>query len=76
MSERIYSVLTKEDVDSPTWKRIRARLERRLEELRAKNDRPASVEETAATRGKIAEIKFLLTMDSPSPAIVTDEDEF
>ncbi len=75
MSGRLPPVLTREDIDSPTWKRVRTRLEQRLDELRIQNDRPLSAEQTAAIRGKIAEIKFLLTMDSPSPAIVTDEDE-
>lgn len=58
------------DFNSGLWVRLRKHYEERLGELRAKNDAPLSAEETAAIRGRIAEIKRLLDLDAPPPEIV------
>lgn len=73
--DMLNAVFTKEDAVSPTWLRLRAHIERRIQVLRVKNDKAMSPEDTAALRGRIAELKNLLTMDKPSPAIVADEGE-
>lgn len=61
------------DFRSETWRAIEARCQARLEELRQKNDGNLSVEETARVRGRIAELKDVLTLAKPAPAIVADE---
>ncbi len=59
--------LTPADKHSPTWMRLKEHLNARLQTLRIQNDAEATPEQTANRRGRIAEIKFLLTLDDSSP---------
>ncbi len=68
------SPLTKDDITSPTWLRLRAHYEAELAKLRVKNDAEHDPDQTARLRGRIAEIKNLLTLDQPDPAIVVNDD--
>ena len=52
---------------------IEDRANSRLEELRKRNDGDLSAEQTAKIRGRIAELKDLLTLAQPAPALVADE---
>lgn len=62
--------MLKEDFHTATWRRMKAMLEERLVELRELNDRPTDTETTASTRGKIAEVKRLLTLDKSASEAV------
>ena len=67
--------LTREDIGSQTWKRLRAILLERQERLRAKND---SVDldpiGTALIRGELRNLKNLLALEkNPAPAVVANE---
>lgn len=61
------------DFQSETWRAIEDRANLRLEELRKRNDGDLSAEQTAKVRGRIAELKDLLTLAQPAPALVADE---
>lgn len=61
------------DFRSETWRAIEARCEKRLEDFRRKNDGQLNTEQTAHLRGRIAELKDLLTLATPAPALVADE---
>jgi len=53
---------------NPLWQALRAHYTARLSQLRTENDNPAlSEKETAALRGRIAECRAILDMDSPEP---------
>lgn len=54
------SPLTFSDFRSETWRRLDAFLRARRQLLRELNDQPRPESETAALRGQIAEITFLL----------------
>lgn len=65
--------LTKEDFTSPTWLRLRKYCERRLDELRRKNDGLLSADDTARLRGRIAQLKEIQALaDQPPPAETND----
>lgn len=52
----------------PLWKRLRAHLEQRLADHRAKNDDPAMTEiQTAALRGQIKCLKGLIALGDDRP---------
>lgn len=61
--------LTREDLVSPCWAKIKARLEKRLESLRARNDGDLDERQTQRLRGSIAEVKFLLSTGDPKPVM-------
>ena len=54
--------LSPADKSSPLWARLRAHLVERLAEARARNDRPASEQDTAELRGRIAAYKSLIAL--------------
>lgn len=64
--------LDKHEAGAAAWQRVRTHLEQRLEQHRRSNDNNLSPEETAKLRGRIAEIKYLLTLDQPTPAVADD----
>ncbi|MGE0383420.1 MAG: hypothetical protein AB7Q97_01740 [Gammaproteobacteria bacterium] len=66
--------LGRDEVNSATWKKLRAYLLKRLDDHRVRNDVRASAEDTAYQRGRIAELKDLLALDQPDPAWRPDED--
>lgn len=55
--------------ESACWVRVSAELTERLTMLREQNDKDLSVEETIKLRGRIAEIKLILTWAEPDPHI-------
>ena len=61
------------DFDSQTWKYIERWAEQRMTKFREKNDGDLNAEQTAKVRGRIAELKELLTLAKPAPALVADE---
>jgi len=56
----VHLELNKTEAESALWKKISAHYEQRLDILRRKNDNALTPEETAALRGRIAEVKKLL----------------
>lgn len=68
-------VLTEIDIESGTWKKIKAHLEKRLQETREKNDGDKNEEATAKLRGRIAELKYLAALDSPAPQAAGEHSE-
>ena len=69
MNNRLLNEL---DLHSQTIEKIRTHYEERLATLRRSNDKPASAEDTAALRGQIKEVKYLLALVNPDPAKVAD----
>jgi hypothetical protein len=61
--------LSDADRGSAAWASIERMLAARLADLRAKNDRLQTAEETAHLRGQIAEIKTLLSLAEPRPHV-------
>jgi hypothetical protein len=56
------------DRHSPTWAKLRRHLEARITELRRQNDSDADPMKTAKLRGRIAELKGLLSLGNPASA--------
>lgn len=61
--------LTPGDKQSQAWRKLVIRWKARLEELRGQNDGPKSSEETANLRGRIAEIKGMLDLNTDQPIV-------
>ena len=61
--------LADSEKQSALWGRFASHLEERLAELRSQNDRESSDTETAALRGRIAEIKRLIELGKSRPEI-------
>lgn len=58
-------VLSKSDLQSPVWQKLRAHLESELAERRAYNDgKSLDAVETAAVRGEIKRLKRLLQIEA------------
>lgn len=64
--------LTESDFTSPTWLRLKALFEARLAELRIKNDGRLSPEDTERLRGRICEVKQLLSLSNPNESAQED----
>ena len=59
--------MTKAEIDSPLWKKLRAYFEEKLQRHRELNDNSTLNDlETARLRGRIAEIKDVLVLDRPA----------
>lgn len=71
--------LTRLDLDSPTWSKLMARWQRRLDALREQNDAPFAPDQeyrANVIRGRIAELKDLLALGQPAePLEMEDEPE-
>lgn len=64
--------LTDAQQTNPLWHVLRAHYAERLAQLRMDNDNTALTEkESAVLRGRIAEVKAFLDMDSPEPEQIT-----
>jgi len=61
--------LTELDVHSSLWTKIRSELESRLETLRKENDGSLSHDETQKLRGRIAEVKTILSWAVTPPVV-------
>lgn len=63
--------LADSDLVSTTWAKLGKRLQERLQTLRAENDGPLDQVATAALRGRIAEVKLLLSAAEKDPPPIT-----
>jgi|688.fasta_scaffold00571_18 hypothetical protein len=64
--------ITEAQSTNPLWQALRAHYTTRLAQLRMDNDNTAlSEKETAVLRGRIAECRAILDMDSPEPEAIT-----
>ncbi len=64
--------LTDTQMLNPLWSLLKKHYTERLAQLRSDNDNAALGEkESAALRGRIAEVKAFLDMDSPEPEQIT-----
>ena len=61
------------DFRSETWKALAELANTRLDDARKKNDGQLDATQTAYLRGRIAELKQLLTLPKAGPAQVADE---
>jgi len=68
-------MLTHDDFKTPTWQRIDALLNKRIDELRRQNDADLDEQQTAAVRGGIMELKRLLSLAEPRPGSHTARPE-
>lgn len=68
--------LTALERQSALWQTLKPRLEQRLEMLRRKNDRPLSDDDTARLRGRIEEVKYILSLGTDTPSIESEEARF
>lgn len=73
MSDTEQSGLSQADRQSPAWRRLTRHMEARIQQLRVKNDASLDPMETAAVRGQIKELKYLLAWGT-NPATVANED--
>ena len=55
------------DVQSPTWRKLKAHFEERLKVARETNDHEQPEEKTARLRGEIRVLKELLALDKSAP---------
>ena len=55
--------LTKEELDSPLWKKLERHFEQRLDVARQENDYPHDVDMTNRLRGRISAYKEFLDLD-------------
>jgi hypothetical protein len=55
-------IISEQERESVLWKRIRSHYDKRLSTMRSKNDGPLGNEETLVLRGRIHEIKTLLSL--------------
>lgn len=53
----------------PLWQKLAQHYSQRLATLRAKNDNPLTADETADLRGRIAEVKALLSLADDLPTV-------
>lgn len=60
---------TQTELQSQAWVNLLTHLNERLERLRIQNDNPTTPDETAHTRGQIAEVKRLIALAEPMPDI-------
>lgn len=60
--------LTKNDIASAAWQKVKGHLEQRIDDLRTQNDGALSELDTARLRGRIAECKALLALEQDLPA--------
>lgn len=68
-------MLTHDDFKTPTWQRIDALLNKRIDELRRQNDSELDERQTAAVRGGIKELKRLLGLAEQRPGSHTARPE-
>ncbi len=61
-------ILTPQELNDPVWQKLEARYTARLDTLRKQNDNSGLGEvETARLRGRIEEVKKLLSIGTPNP---------
>lgn len=68
--------LTESERMSALWQKLAQHYGERLSALRAKNDKPGNPDDTARLRGRIAEVKALLSLGQPKTPIPSDANLF
>jgi len=58
--------LTPEEINSPTWKKVREYAQARLAQHRINLETDAPPEKTAKLRGEIRELTLLLALETPA----------
>lgn len=66
--------LTPQELQSSTWLKLEAYLQQKLADLRSQNDGDMSMEATARLRGRVAQVKFILSLRENSEAMQPDAD--
>jgi hypothetical protein len=61
--------LTSGEKSHPLWAKLKAHLQERLADARVRNDQPASEQDTAALRGRIAALKLVIALGDDRPVI-------
>lgn len=61
--------LTESELNSPLWLKLKEHWEKRLQTLRAENDKSLNESDTTKLRGRIAEIKANIEIGNPKPII-------
>lgn len=61
---------------SQLWLKLREHFEKRLAVLRARNDKPASVDRSNVLRGQIAELKHLLQLADEKSSVPPEDELF
>ena len=69
-------VLTQLDRDSAAWKRLVEHYTARLAALRQQNDSDQTAEKTEKLRGRIAEVRYLLSLGTDRPEIPGEDKKF
>lgn len=62
-------LITTHDRNSAVWQKLKPYLESRLEMLRQQNDGNRTEAQTAKLRGRIAEIKAILSLGTDKPQV-------
>lgn len=62
-------MLSTDEKNSPIWQKLKEEFSRRLIQLREENDRPLTEVETAKVRGRIAELKRIVSLGDLKDAI-------
>lgn len=65
--------LTAAEAKDQLWKKLSAHFAERLERVRRDNDAPLDRDRTAALRGRIEELKYLLSLDKPAREIKSEQ---
>lgn len=66
-------ILNQDDLQSPTWRKVKARIEAELVVLRKNLEADATPEKTAKLRGQIRANVLLLALELPLAPTVTGE---
>lgn len=67
-------MLKKHEIDSALWQKLEAHLKEKLTSLRAQNDAELGPEATSKLRGRIAEVKSLLSLGEIQETVQQEAD--
>jgi len=62
------SRLSKNEIDSALWKKVKGILQDRLQSAKTKLEKDITENETVKLRGRIAELNYLIDLENPSPS--------
>jgi len=65
-------VITPHERQSAVWQKLKPYLDTRLETLRRQNDGQLTPEQTAKLRGRIAEVKAILSLGTDKPQVADE----
>jgi len=69
-------LITAMERNSAVWQKLKPYLETRLETLRRQNDGQLTPDQTAKVRGRIAEVKGLLSLGTDKPQVADESAQF